>query len=435
MKKIIFGAMAAAALLACSKEQVIEQNRANDEIGFSVVAENQTKAEDVYDSNHTMGAFTVSATYTNKDGITSWYFQNDLITKVQDGENYAWKNTAATRYWSADGTHDFYAIVNGTMTLDATPAKLPTVNFTPDTDVAKQKDLLYAVTKGLKKSDKKVVLNFRHALSQIEFKAKNTNSKLYVKISGVQVGNTPGVGTFAYPGKAGEAGVWNSCTTPTDYTVTLSPAVAVAGNNNAVGLTLSTDAIDDTRDFKKSMLLIPATTDAWVPERGEGTEGPGGGGDWGNGGKDDGVYPEPGADSGDPGNDGDNDGNEQGGSEHAMRRYNTASAGASDVTGSYLAVKCEIYNVAGGTYDEDTDVCLYNGWAIIPAAFSWEQGKKYIYTLVFGEGDFGYNGGNGENPIPAPDGEKVVTTMNYDVDVESFTKPDGETEKDREIIL
>ena len=44
MKKIIFGAMAAVALLACSKDQVIEQNRANDEITFSVVAENQTKA-------------------------------------------------------------------------------------------------------------------------------------------------------------------------------------------------------------------------------------------------------------------------------------------------------------------------------------------------------------------------------------------------------
>lgn len=416
--------MAAAALLACSKEQVIEQNRANDEIGFSVVAENQTKAEDVYASNHKMKGFSVAATYNN-----SWYFQKDTIVY----QNSAWVNKTATRYWSVDGTHDFYAIANGTMTLDATPAKLPTVNFTPDTDVAKQKDLLYAVTKGLKKSDKTVVLNFRHALSQIEFKAKNTNSKLYVKISGVQVGNTPGVGTFAYPGKAGEAGVWNSCTTPTDYTVTLSPAVAVAGNNNAVGLTLSTDAIDDTRDFKKSMLLIPATTDAWVPERGEGTEGPGGGGDWGDGGEDDGVYPGPGADSGDPGNDGDNDGNEPGGSEHAMRRYNTASASASDVTGSYLAVKCQIYNVAGDKYDDKNDVCLYNGWAMIPAAFDWEQGKKYIYTFVFGEGDFGYNGGNDDTPNP--DGAKVLTTMNYDVKVESFTKPEGETEKDREIIL
>lgn len=415
MKKIIYGAMAAAALLACSKEQVIEQNRANDEIGFSVVAENQTKAEDVYASNHKMGAFTVAATYT-KDGSTSWYFQNDNIAY----ENSAWVNTTATRYWSADGTHDFYAIVNGTMTLDATPAA-PTVNFTPETTVASQKDLLYAVQDGQRKSDSPVTLNFRHALSQIQFKAKNTNPKLHVKISGVQVGNTPGVGTFTYPTTANGAGQW-TYDTPTDYTVTFTAVdvdVDVDGDDTSVELTCTN---------ANSMLLIPATTEAWAPERGEGTtpptgegnvpdagidndggtEAPGGGGDPG----DEGEFGE----GGDPGND---EGPEPSGPSHAMRRYNTASAGASDVTGSYLAVKCQIYNVAGENGYAATDVCLYDGWAVIPAAFSWEQGKKYIYTFVFGEGDFGYNGGNGDTPTP--DGEKVLTTMNYDVDVDDFT--------------
>lgn len=364
MKKIIYGAMAAAALLACSKEQVIEQNRANDEIGFSVVAENQTKAEAVYDSNNTMEAFTVAATYT-KDGSTSWYFQNDLITKVQNGENYAWENTAATRYWSADGTHDFYAIVNGEMTM-AAPTAAPTVNFKPDTDVAKQKDLLYAVTKGLKKSDnKEVALNFRHALSQIQFKAKNTNPKLHVKISGVHVGNIQGEGKFNYPTETRPAEWVHLTDTPTDYTVTFDE-VEVAGDSKSVDLTCTKE---------KSMLLIPAYSGPWAPERGEGNPPP-----------------------------------------YAMR--STASAGASDGTGSYIAVKCQIYNVAGDAY-ASTDVCLYEGWAVIGAFFDWEQGKKYIYTLVFGEGDFGYNGGNGDTPIP--DEEKVLTTMNYTVTVDDFT--------------
>ena len=181
MKKIIFGAMAATALLACSKEQVIELNRANDEIGFSVVAENQTKAAAVYCANNLLPEFDVAATYT-KDGATKWYFQNDNIKSVND----AWVNQTTTRYWSADGKHDFYAIYNGTMNLTAIAAApaAPTVNFTPDTDVAKQKDLLYAVTKGLAKSENPVALNFRHALSQIEFKAKNTNKQLYVEITG-----------------------------------------------------------------------------------------------------------------------------------------------------------------------------------------------------------------------------------------------------------
>ena len=407
--------MAAAALLACSKEQVIEQNRANDEIGFSVAAENQTKAEDVYTRTNLMSEFFVSATYNN-GSETSWYFQNDKMTKVQNGEDYAWENTTDTRYWSADGKHDFYAIVNGDMTMAATPAA-PTVNFTPATTVASQKDLLYAVQYGQRKSDSPVELNFRHALSQIQFKAINTNPQLHVKISGVQVGNTPGVGTFTYPTTAGAAGSW-VVNTPTDYTVEFTTPVGVAGNNTSVDLTCTN---------VNSMLLIPATTVAWIP-----TTPPAGG--------DNGEEGEGGADGGDPGNDGgygeDGEGPYEGpepgigdgigGGEAdplamSMRRYNTASAGASDVTGSYLAVKCEIYNVAGGTYDKDTDVCIYNGWAMIPAKFEWAQGNKYIYTFVFGEGDFGYNGGNGDTPTPTPGGEKVLTAMNYTVSVDNFT--------------
>lgn len=364
MKKIIYGAMAAAALLACSKEQVIEQNRANDEIGFSVVAENQTKAADEYDSNNMMGAFTVSATYT-KDGSTSWYFQNDNIAY----ENSAWVNTTATRYWSADGTHDFYAIVNGEMTMAETPAA-PTVNFKPDTDVAKQKDLLYAVTKGLTKSDNNVALNFRHALSQIQFKAKNTNPKLHVKISGVHVGNIPGEGKFNYPTETRPAEWVHLTDTPTDYTVTFDE-VEVKGDKKSVDLTCTKE---------KSMLLIPAYTGPWAPEHGEGYQ-----------------------------------------PEEPISMRSTASAGASDGTGSYIAVKCQIYNVAGDKY-ASTDVCLYEGWAVIGAFFDWKQGKKYIYTLVFGEGDFGYNGGNGDTPIP--DEEKVLTTMNYTVTVDDFTDVD-----------
>ena len=45
MKKIIFGAMAAAALLSCSKEQVLETNQNGNEISFSIETDNQTKAK------------------------------------------------------------------------------------------------------------------------------------------------------------------------------------------------------------------------------------------------------------------------------------------------------------------------------------------------------------------------------------------------------
>ena len=369
MKKIIFGAFAAAALLSCSKDQLIEENRVNDEISFSVVAVNQTKAADVYCANNLMTEFQVSGTYTYEEE-TKWYFQNDRIAY----ETSAWTNKTAERYWTA-GTHDFYAIVNGTMTLTAEP-DVPTVDFTPATKVAEQTDLLYAVAKGKTKSSSAVALNFRHALSQIEFKAKNTNEKLHVEISGVRVGQTPGEGTFTFPSDATDGnfedhnqadeiddyttGTW-SVNTPTDYSVTF-PTVKVTGNSSPIGLTLSTDAVGSSRNFTNSMLLLPTTaTTAWTPGAG------------------------------------------------------------STFNGTYLGVDCKIYNVAGASFDETTDICLHDGWAVIPASFAWEAGKKYIYTFVFGEGNGGYNGG-GDPDTPTPGVTPVLTPITYTVTVDDFQK-------------
>lgn len=364
MKKIIFGAMAAAALLACSKEQVIEQNRANDEIRFSVVAENQTKAADVYTSANMMDEFFVSATYNN-GSETSWYFQNDKLIK---NEYDQWDDETGLRYW-AEGTHDFYAIVNGTMNMaEATAA--PTVNFKPATNVVEQKDLLYAVTTNLNKG-RWVNLQFRHALAQIEFKAKNTNPKLYVKISEVTVAQTPGEGTFTYPTEStleneSTKGTWEiDMNTPTDYNVKFTSPIIVVGDSEPVNLTFS----ETPTKNNNSMLLLPAKTTAIHLDRAPVEE----------------EIPE------------------------------VRSITEQDM-GSYFAVKCQIYNVAGTAY-ADTDVCLHDGWAIIPAEFDWQQGKKYIYTLVFG-GDSGYDGGNGTTPDPG--NNDVISEIVYDVTVDTF---------------
>ena len=371
MKKIIFTALAASALLSCSKDQVIEQNRANDEIEFSIAADNQTKAAQVYCANNLMTEFTVYSSYKEGEN-TKWYIQGDKI--VKDGAS--WKNSTATRYWTAH-KHNFYAVVNGTITINNTDAKVaPKVEgFTPATTVADQKDLLYAVATDKDKSSPSVALNFRHALSQIEFKAKNTNSKFHVVINGVRVGHTPGKGTFTFPAtstdetftdhaQAGNhahaTGTWDiTGATPADYTVKLASGISVAGTSTPVNITISTDADDASRNFANSMLLIPTTTTQLTPN-------------------------------------------------------------ASSFNGTYLAVDCEIYNVAGTSFNSATDVKLHDGWAVIPVSFAWEPGKKYIYTFVFGEGNGGYDGGTGETPTPGTN--PVLTPISYTVTVDDFQK-------------
>ena len=102
-------------------------------------------------------------------------------------------------------------------------------------------------------------------------------------------------------------------------------------------------------------------------------------------------------------------------------------------TGSYLLVDCAIFNVAGTDYAEGDDVCLWgepqgSGWTTkelaIPVAFDWQQGKKYVYTLVFGEG----NGGYDPDPEPDPDPEDpdpVLVPITFEITVDDFELVDG----------
>lgn len=428
MKRNLFlVALAATALASCSQDEIMEVQQ--DAIKFNVVTENQTRAADVYCNNNTMSSFTVYGTYTTGT-TTQMYMNGDVITKQTDG---TWKNTTATRYWSdTEDAHNFYAIANGTVTLPTSwenNAAPKVENFTPATDVSKQVDLVYAVATGKDKDDAQVTLNFRHALSQIEFKAKNTNAQMYVEIEAVQVGNAPSKGTFTFPtastdsnieGHTTEAGAtetegttynkgtWSLSTTTTDianYTVDVkkmatddaaeATAIPISGDNTAVNLTISTHAAENvTKDYSKSMLLVPNATVA-------------------------------------------DDGSIAG---------TTAWEPSTDLSsGTYLAVKCKIYNIADAPGDEsdaegttsapkydESDITLHSGWAIVPVSFKWEQGKKYIYTFIFGEGNGGYDGGENEEPDPDPtpegeedpdeDPEPVLVPMTYSITVDDFVK-------------
>ena len=369
MKRIIFGAMAATALLSCSKEQVLETNQNGNEISFSIETDNQTKAYEVYSQSNLMNEFTVRATYNNGT-INKWYY-TDVVTR--NGSSWIGKDT---HYWSYDGTHDFYACVNGAMTVGDTPEPPQIVDFSPSTDVSEQVDLLYAVTGNMTREDETVPLKFRHALSQIEFRAKNTNEKLHVIIKGVTVGNTITMATFTFPSAedvygcvADTPGTWSYGIPYSigSYSVTVNGEEGINIPNTPVDLTISSNNY-----FAKSMLLIPAATldedivgPYWDVE----------------------SFGTPPLSPGQP----------------------------LDDCCSYLAVNCEIYNIEGTTFNPDTDVKLYSGDAIISARFTWEQGKKYIYTFVFGDGSCGQT----------PDGDPVLVPVRYQIEVDDFdTVPD-----------
>ena len=372
MKKVLFSAAMALVLVSCAHDEIIEINRDSDEIRFGVVTDAATRAADVYCNNNLPGAFTV---YANHDGKT--YIDGDLIQKVGD----AWVNQTGVRYWPQKGDVTFYAHVNGTG-FTWVSGNVPTIkDYTVPTAVADQKDLLYAV-KSQGRSDNPVTLNFRHALSQIVFQAKNTNANLYVEIEGVTICNLGNVNTFTYNSADTDENIeyhdgitdtinnyddsWGTWATlnggTTDYPVTFTTAVPVPGDNDVKSLTNTNDT--DKEFSSKAMLLLPQTTTPWAPADKNG---------------------KPGADA---------------------------------QKGTYFLVDCKICNVAGEEYAA-TDVVLWNDPVAIPAQFNWEQGKKYIYTFVFGNGNGGYDP-DPDPDNPTPDPEPVLIPITFEVTVDDF---------------
>lgn len=387
------------AMASCSQDETIGINHDGDEITFNVVTNNATRAENVYCNQNLPGGFYVSAI---SDGKT--YIDGDHVT----GSNGNWTNTSGTRYWPETPV-DFYAYVNaGTSykwSVNEGKATAKFEKFAVNGTVAEQVDLLYAVKTGQKKADGKVNLNFRHALSQIVFQAKNTNANLYVEIAGVSVANVGGTNTFTFPSvntennidhkdydtngngvyETGEFGsipygaswgAWDNLTSGTEKYDVDFDKTPVEGNNTLVALTTANDAGKEYNS--KAMLLLPQKTAAWDPE----------------------ANPVP---------------------------------DAAGNTGSYLLVDCAIFNVAGTDYAEGDDVCLWGkqdeegAWTTkelaIPVAFDWQQGKKYVYTLVFGEGNGGYNP-DPEDPDPE-DPDPVLVPITFEITVDEFVPVDG----------
>lgn len=378
MKKYLFIALAATALASCSSDEVVELNEGN-EIKFSVVADNDSRAATVYCNNNLMNNFYV---YAN-DG-TNAFINADLITST-NGQN--WLNSTATkRYWPEDGKLNFYAVVledeNGLVKPTVDDKCVPSItDFTPNTDVTKQTDLLYAATleQGRDDNNGTVALNFRHALSQIEFQAKNTNEYIDVQIEKVVVGNAVAKGSLAMPtaSTSDKYGVHNSGTNENttisaqgqwtlaegnaNYVVDSYDASAFLGTNSVVNLTCADGDDSKSKVWGKTMLLLPQATnsdDVWNTTVA--------------------VTPEGDA-----------------------------------TTGTYLGVKCKIYNVTTVNGNPvKTPIYGKDGykWALVPIAFNWEQGKKYVYTFLFETGNGGYQ----------PGGDEVLDDISLTVTVDDF---------------
>lgn len=365
-KYLLVTALSAAALTACNNDEVLEVNQGRG-ISFQVATEAATRA---------------AATTTNSiDEFMVWGFtQEEPAKTLMDDLSVSktesdWTYTG-TIFWPAAPVN-FYSISpepvsdkvsEGTVSITSDEQKI--TGFTVNTDQSQQVDLLYAVNKEEKKESHEtepVSINFRHALSQIVFKAKNTNKNLKVIVKGVKIANIKNAGDFTYPNATTESGTittgtqgsWTSVQTPETFSAGVTE-LTLDGVQDAQNLTTLNNDI-----YTGALFMIPQELTPW-----------------------------------DPG---------------------TTGALSNDNKGVYFLVDCQI--LSGTNKDIQvwpSDASQTHAEVAIPASkLNWEQGKKYIYTFTFGKG-------GGYVPGPDPDPDPTLIGIDFDVTVDEFINGDGQ---------
>ncbi len=262
MKKTLFTILAAVALVACAKEEVVTVDQ--EAIAFdNAFVDNATKSND---------AFTITSTSIDKFQVYGTTQGNEtgavlvpIFNHVTVEKNGTWKySDDYTQYWVNGNTYNFAALVNVASTdvtlVNGVPSKI-------ECDISAQKDILYAAnafgvyTKGT--SVTTVPFTFNHLLSKVFFTFQNTmttnsTANIYTyRITDIQINDAAKVATGTV------AGVWGAPTATYDVEFgnitkvfdTASANVGEATEIGAIGATDQSTSLD-------SRLMIPQTNAA-----------------------------------------------------------------------------------------------------------------------------------------------------------------------------
>ncbi len=361
--KLSFLGLAALALASCSSDELIEVND-GPEINFSVVTNKTTRAELV---NKDLKEFKVWAYKTTGESKT--FLSNITCT----GSGNDWKLNGGTMFWPEEALN-FYMLASSELAEGTTTTIAPSMSAESQTVAytagAGDVDMVYAVCKDKTKADhiaKPVNVNFRHALSQIAFQVANINPNLKITVTGIKVVGVNNSGTYSltdaadtYPNASGVKG--EGAWAVTDNGEDARKAISYTAYTNETGIVLE-GVSDKAAKAGSSLFLVPQTLPTWTVQN-------------------------------------DND-------------------GTFSVTGgtARIEVTCTIEQLVGdGNY-----TVIWNG----PVAISlngdsnnkWLEGKKYIYSLTFGDGA-GYDPKpeDPNNPTPA------IVPIKAKVNVEEFTE-------------
>lgn len=323
---LVLGALAMAA--SCSQDEIMYLQQGAP-IEFRAVLDRQTKATSCAAFN--LDGFNVTAW---DDVDNSYYFEQvDFVRGSND--TYL---SASNYYWPPTGNLLFYAYApkasasNGIVRNSETSYTVTPLDETDD-----QIDLVFAKNSGTKtvNGDNGVELNFRHAMSQVYIKVKNTDSSVRFKVTGWKIAGVDGTATFDF-----DNSISNTSTAAFNSANTFDAGMW-SGNDDSYA-----DSYTKTFNSKR---VSGSTT-------------------WG-------VLP--------------------GSSILIPQDASMATAYTNSVmNGAYIAIQYE----AVATSD-NTEIVAADTWGCWPVHFEWLPGFRYVYTIDLADFGYRENGTDELEPI------------------------------------
>ena len=346
MKKstVMLGAIFGTLLMGCSDEEIANvETSSRNAIGFNVLSNaaetraTPTTPDNLKNTDFDVFAFTGDGTAFM--GKVDTEFGHDGVNIVYNNGKWDYKNASDLRYWPT-GALDFYAFNPGTVSEDMmmnymweASGTVQKISYTcideygANTGHANY-DVMYAMAKGQTKDMNNgiVKFNFKHILSQVVFKAKTQYDNMQVDINMIKIHNVKMGGFFTLPATADGTGSWSD---PAD----LPSEVSGLGKFTVVkdvNITVKSNTIATDISITTPMLNRPQELTAWKV------------------------------------------------SETATK----SKLEADNAKQCYLEIACKIRQsgayLLGSASEYKT---IY-----VPFGDTWEQGKRHIYTLIFGGG-------------------------------------------------
>lgn len=382
MKKVIFGtALASMALLsACSSDNELANvgTTASNAIGFHVVGNKAETRANIINTTEDLKKtdFNVFAYKKNDKGADGEIFMGDNgldhglsgVTIKYKNEKWDYANPADLHYWPKEGSLNFYAV---------SPASIPegvtlySWNIQQETKTIKytcfdeyglsngnsNPDVMYAIKKDQTQSTQagKVNLIFQHILSQVVFQAKTVNSDMEVYIKEIKIKNFKLGGTFTIPTDGSSPS--QSSWSSMGEVFKFKPFTVIKKTDADPIKITGTEATEISNNTP--MLFAPQSLTGW---------------------------------------------------DVAHKKIADADTDGE----SYLIINCKIKQKDDYLHGTETEYKnLY-----VPFGTSWEPGKRYIYTLIFG-------GGYDEQ------GQSILQPINFNAEVGKWIDADATIEANK----